>query len=287
MRLMRKSFLINIGLLLLISGLFWLTQRSPTISSPQQLTQIQTDSINRIHIQRQHNDLLLVKSTTQGDWHLISPVLAKANPNRIQFILDLLNTPVFSQQSDDLDLSPFGLSPPQIQLLLDHHLFEFGNTSPLNKQRYLHHQHKVYLIADRIYPLLLANPSSFLDNQLIPSLSNKQPRLLHVSWIGLERPDGFLSQVEGHWTSSDNTLNPDQIGALLTAWQHTQAANLQIVKQPPAEAGATLSFQLEGDDTPINYHIQFTEKAMILQQHQHKLQYHFPIAIKTQLFPDA
>ncbi len=284
---MSKSILTNLGLLLLIAGLLWLTQRSqPPTESPHQLSQMQADSINRIHIQRQHNDILLEKTTTSGDWYLISPVLAKANPNRIQFILDLLNTSVFNQQADTIDLTPLGLAPPQIQLLLNHHLFEFGNTAPLNKQRYLRYEQQVYLIADRIYPLLLANPSSFLDNQLIPSLSNKQARLLHISWRGLARSDGYLSQIQGHWTSSNETLNPDQIGSLLTTWQHVQAASLHIVDDiADTTSGGTLTLQLEGDDTAIDYHLKFTDKAMVLQQYGRRLQYHFPLAIQSQLFP--
>ncbi len=279
-----NSLLTNIGLMLLIAGLFWFTQRAPNEPTMPQLTQINADDITRIHIKRKHNDILLEKTASDGGWQLIQPISAKANPNRIQFVLDLLDTPVFNQQTDGLELTPFGLEPSQIQLGLNEHLFEFGNVAPLNAQRYLHYNQRIYLIADRIYPLLLANPSSFIDHQLIA----KQQRLITVSWSNInDLPDGNLSQAEGHWTSSNNTLNADQIGSLLTAWQHSQAASLHILDNPPETAGAKLTLQLEDHAPPIHYQIQFTQQEILLQQHGHRLQYHFPIAIQTQLFPSG
>ena len=281
-----KSLLTNFGLLLLIAGLLWFTQRPPSPASLPPLTLLNTSAIDYIHIKRPHNDIQIEKSNTTGSWELVQPIPARANPSRIQFITDLLDTPVFSQQvaaeEDNINLEQFGLSPPQIQLQLNEHLFEFGSTSPLNKQRYLRYQQHIYLIADRIYPLLLANPSSFIDHQLIA----KQQRLITVSWSGLDKqPDGQLSQTEGHWTSSDNTLNADQIGSMLTAWQHAQATGLHILDNPPETTGGVVSLQLEGNTTPIHYSIQLTDKEILLQQHGLRLQYHFPLAIKTELFP--
>ena len=284
MNSINKPLLTSISLILLIAGLFWFTQRAPNEPSMPQLTQTNADKITRIPIKRKHNDILLEKMTAGDGWQLIQPISAKANPNRIQFVLDLLKTPVFKQQTDALDLTPFGLAPSQVQLHLNEHLFEFGNIAPLNEQRYLHYDQQLYLIADRIYPLLLANPSSFIDHQLI----TKQQRLITVSWSGLDKqPDGQLSQAEGHWTSSDNTLNADQIGSLLTAWQHSQASSLHILDNPPDTTAAKLTLQLEEHANPIHYQIQFTQQEILLQQHGHRLQYHFPLTIQSQLFPPA
>ena len=87
---MKSSYLINLGLIILLVGLYWFNNHSNTPSSTDtKLTLIDSETVEHIIIS-QANRAEIILDKTAGQWQLTTPLTAHANPTRINLLLSLL-----------------------------------------------------------------------------------------------------------------------------------------------------------------------------------------------------
>jgi len=285
---MKKSYLTNIALLLLILGLYWFINREPSVIESEHISSLSAEHAHTIKIQRRdRNDIVLQKQGEQ--WFIQQPIQANANAIRVNLILDLLSSVSHNQIAvrPDLSLQQFALDPAQFTLLINDQKFEFGAIETLNKYRYIRHNNIVHLINDTVAPLLNANAASFINNRLFTDG-------LHISKISLPDINDkntlisalTISLENGHWKSSNATLATDKITSIVNAWQHAYAMQVKPLSQEKINQaiGQKVTFEFTNQST-IELLLQFDDRSMSLIDFNTQLKYLFPLSIKQQFFP--
>ena len=284
---MNVRYISNIVLALLIIGLYYLLNKpvvEPLVN--KSVSTLTANMINSIVINRHGRDEVQLEKE-HDHWQVKQPIPAPANAIRIKLILDLLSSAPQSQftVTDKMDLQEFGLEPAAITLQLNQQQFKFGKIESLSKHRYLQHNGIIYLVDDKLMPLLNASAASFIDNQIIAkNLKITQIQLPSNSKISDPSPI-IIKTENGHWVSNRESIPTDTLVALIDAWQHSYA--LQVIPLTKQER-----LMLTGEKIIIHFNNQ-TALELLLQFNQHnfslidldkQLKYQFPISIKQQLF---
>jgi hypothetical protein len=280
---MKASYLINLSLIFLLAGLYWFNNHSNEQTGlSTRLTNTDSKIIQRITIsQVSRADIVLDKIADQ--WFLSAPLIANANPTRINLLLSLLNIKTERQLTvtHDQDLSPFGLTENSTQLVLGQKHFKFGNIEPISKQRYVLHNQTIYLLEDRISPLLNTNASSFIDNRLIPAkqeitaidLPLHQDQSLSTQTVALKL-------VDGHW-QTEQDFTADKLVELIDNWGYARA--LQVI---PLDAIATkfkpahfyVNLILDNEEA-MRLTLHLNDSSFFIINESTKLAYQFPQAM--------
>ena len=288
---MKSSYLINLGLIILLVGLYWFNNHSNTPSSTDtKLTLIDSETVEHIIIS-QGNRAEIILDKTVGQWQLTAPLTAHANPTRINLLLSLLTINTGRQQAitKGQDLSPFGLTKDSVSLTLGQQHFLFGNIEPISQHRYVLHNDTLYLLEDTISPLLNTNASSFIDNRLIPEGQNlTQITIPFYQQQTLSNQTITLSLIDGDWQTEQH-LTADQQVELVDNWHHARA--LQVI---PLDAIAsefepsTFYANLTFDDRtePMKLALHLNEASFFIINEKAKLAYQFPkVLYQTLLLP--
>lgn len=151
---MKKRLLLSLGLLAVIAvaaTILVLGESASTLADSNKLSEIQPSALSRILIQRDNAEEIIVKRK-EARWMLVSPLVARANPDRVESILGLARTTSHARLArGDIPLSSYGLDPAPVKLQLDQHSFYFGNTDPIDERRYLLFRENIHLIDDGLF----------------------------------------------------------------------------------------------------------------------------------------
>jgi len=285
---MKKSYITNVILLLVILGLYWFINYQPAQVESHRLSTLHADQVNTIKIQRYKRDEIVLHREGK-QWLIKQPLQANANKTRVNLILDLLSTSSHGQLKLDsnLSLQQFDLDPAKITLQINDQRFEFGNTEPLSKYRYIRYHNSIHLINDTVAPLLNANAASFINNRLFPEQLNitslRLPAIVnqqaHSSALS-------LNLTEGHWKSPDDTLSADQLTSLVSAWQNAYAIQVLPITADKIqqEIGQDITVKFS-NQTTATLLLQFSHQSMTLIDSKKKLKYQFPLSNTEQFFP--
>lgn len=291
---MKSRYLINLLLVMLVIGLFWLNSQpnSDKVASYPSLTKIASDAITTITITRPNNQPIVLNKQENG-WQLIEPLSAKANDTRIQLILSLLSTPSFAQlmPSTKDDLTRFGMTASATTLALNEQVFQFGSNETLSKHRYVLYNDTIHLIDDQITPLLNANAASFIENRLLaPNKVIKQLSLpILQSDKQLSANTMTINQVDGHWQAEQLTLSTDALTAIVESWQHAYATQVFPITDDEQALNTAIHVEIRFEDSPSALHLAIitNENSISLINNAAKLKYQFPLSMLTQLFPQT
>ena len=288
---MKSSYLINLGLIILLVGLYWSNNHSDAPSSPDtKLTHLDSETVEHIIIS-QANRAEITLDKTAGQWQLTAPLTAHANPTRINLLLSLLTINTGRQQAitKGQDLSPFGLTKDSVSLTLGQQHFLFGNIEPISQHRYVLHNDTLYLLEDTISPLLNTNASSFIDNRLIPEGQNlTQVTIPFYQQQTLSNQTITLSLIDGHWQTEQH-LTADKQVELVDNWHHARA--LQVIpldaiasEFEPSTFYANLTF--DDQTEPMKLALHLNEASFFIINEKAKLAYQFPkVLYQTLLLP--
>ncbi len=283
---MKSSYLTNLILLAIVIALLWLSQQEqPAEQQASTLSSLDTEAIELIQIARSGKVNLRLERQ-QNHWILTEPFNARANPTRINLLLSLLRAPVHGefQPMDQSALDQFGLSNPDVILSMNNEQFAFGGVESLSENRYVLHQGMIFLVQDDVTPLLTASAGSFVDNRLIPE-SNQLTRLT-LPAADDEQKVRFSLQ-EGEWHSDNSELSTDAIKTLVDSWQHAYA--MQVRYLPNAQLNAMtephIKLWLADQAEPMQLLMRQNGQTLQLINPALRLQYDFPLAIKSQLLP--
>lgn len=285
---MKSSYLVNLALVLLILALVWFNQQdSAQQASVETVSDVQVDGINTITIIGGSEKQVELRKI-DAYWFIQSPIKARANKTRVEHLLSLLTSPVVSSLAvtPQTDLTQFAINDDSTKLVLNQLEFTFGSTEPLNKGRYVLHHNTLYLIDDRIAPLLQASSHSFIDNQLLSQDQSIEQLRLPTLDNNNDISSKFIEikQQGGDW-SSNQKQSTEQLQKLLDSWQYAQA--LQVIPAARLNLSTDKSHPLQirfvGQTEVSNYQIHATDKALFIIDDQQQLAYQFVPELKQQL----
>jgi len=289
---MKVRYFTNLVLILLVIGLYWFINLPEDNNAPQQetLTTLKANQVTDIIVHRSGRDTIkLVKDNTH--WTIRQPIQAKANKTRVNLILDLLTlTPSKQFQiTTDMSLKQFGLDPATISLQLNQQQFQFGNIEILSKKRYIKHHDAIYLVSDRLEPLLNSTAASFIDNHLIDDedhISQLQLPDLEDKSTSKDVPI-TIKMVNGHWQSNKKSISTDKLTTIVDAWRYAYA--LQVIPLSTdtlhSLTGEKILVSFQGQLIPTEFLLQLSKQSLSLINLKNKIKYQFPLTIKQQLFP--
>ena len=272
---MGKRSWFNFALLLFVALLAALVYFEPGKEQQQGilLTALDAEAVRQISVERAQDSIVLQKQA--GHWLLQAPVVVPAKLIYVQQLLEML-----SQQSvqrypaEGLDLSKYGLQPPQARLVVDGVELAFGRINPLNS--------RLYVMVDNVIHMVAANDISLLGepwhNYVSTALFNVNDELQSLLVPGLGRLD---RGAEG-WLF-DGVIVPDsadQLQVLVDAWSHAQA--LQVRPMTDAAAPETVVVRL-ASGAAINFTLIAAEEELVLQRRELGLEYVFDATQKSRL----
>ncbi|MBL4762261.1 MAG: DUF4340 domain-containing protein [Gammaproteobacteria bacterium] len=274
-----RRVLINIFLLGLMGIIFYFGQTVAERKAIKgQLTSLQPSAISNIKITRKGmNDIVLKK--LNDHWQLTSPIKISANRFNTSQILQLATAKSGSSFAAlEESLHKYGLDKPETTVQLDDISIAFGNSNPIGYRRYVLIKNTVHLIRDRHIHWLRGDSDSFISLKLLP---------INAKIKRIQFPEILISKnSEGQWQSSDSTLfkSMDEIQALLSAWQNTEA--LQVVSAPLTEDAQTIIIELQSNEI-INLAFIKTATGANISNQKTGIQYQFTNSQITDFFPPS
>jgi len=267
--------LLNIGMVIFLSifiVIFYNTQN--TDNTTLRLSNLSLDEVTNIKISRSSGDDILFIKEADDLWYMIKPYYLKAHQFRINTLLSLTQMPVPKKYDvNSLDLSQYALDSPRASITFNTTEIRFGKTNPLNDMRYFLAEQKMMLISDKIYPLVSAQASSFIDLMILPDQYKITKIQTPAASILL---DNGGTWVNDHHTPNKVKLNTDQIQSLLQNWKsarafavHKYLARKQLGQIEIYSPTKSLMFQITDDDPwlilalpdlNIEYHLDSSQK---------------------------
>ena len=236
------------------------------------LTPLTKDNINSITIHRESGDIKFKKeSTSEGKpvWLMQQPYQIKAHQFRINTLLKLTQTPVSKlYDTSELKLSDYGLENPRAVIQFDDMKIAFGKNNPINNKRYIMSNNKMGLLLDETYPLVSAQPTSFIDLYL---LQDK-----HITAIST--PDIQLNKNNNQWQTNSG-WSADQVQSFIQQWRSTQAFAVHRYMQRK-QLGNII---IQTDSQKIIFEITDDDPWLILARPDIGIEYHLDAALKEKL----
>ena len=263
---MQRSLLTNIILFVFVValGTFMFTDEIDQ-NGVVKLSDLTADSIQRIEIHHRQREILIEKQ--DGNWQIKTPIAIAANQFRIKTILSMLDTSSHAQYDvNGLDLKKYDLDNTKTSIRLNDTAFEFGNTNPINNDRYVKVGDTLHLIEDLFYPLLSSQIGTLVARELIPE--NKTINKLVL-------PEQTLSRDENGLWQGDKDVSSDAIVEIIYQWQHKQAFSVHDYTRH--DALGEIQVYLDNADSPINFTITATEPWLIIARPDLELEYHFNV----------
>lgn len=263
-----RRLIISLLLFLCVLGLgaFLLLTDEDRSIKPQQpitLSQISTDTIHSITIERQNmEDIVFLKK--EPYWYMQAPFSLPANSTRITSLLEILQAPSYRQFSAaDNDLTPFMLALPRVSVMFNDIRLSFGDRTPLEeKLRYALLDDTVHIIYDNFFHYLQASPTLFISPKLIPA---------DTVLAAIRFPDTIIR--------SNNCRTHQKI---ITAW--SQAEAISIRRYENIEPIYRIMLELTTGDA-MTFDVISDRPNLILARPAKKIQYYISAQISDKLFP--
>lgn len=260
---MNQRIWINIFLLVVIISLSATIFLSKDKTSDEFiiLSKIDPNNIEKIKIQRKALDTLSFNKK-EGKWYIDLPFKFKANPNRIESILNLLTTKSYKKlKLDEVDIAQFDLREPRVILTLNNYEFSFGTTNPIDQKRYILFDQEIYLTNDFLFPQLMVSFEFFLETKLLPD---------NINITSIKFPEYEIQKNENKWTSTKKDHNKEKIKDLVSKWEKAIALSVNQYEKKDNEGIISI---LNSSGERINFAIIETEPYLILAREDIGIQY--------------
>jgi len=252
----RDRWMVNLGLLLVIAVLFSLTfvgEQKP-VETTKTLGDFIPKAISEIRIMRGGKQDIHFQ-LKDGYWHMLTPWQARAENSLIQQILSLTTLPVSILPDDaGLKLADFGLLQAAVSLQFNQQQINFGDSQPINQQRYIELNKKIMLVSDQYMKHLKAGSVSYIDRHLIP-------QGMQLQTLRIDGEDVDLTQ------SADKA----------TAWQSIKANWISRAADTEHQQGIDVHIQLQGDSKALHYKAEQRGADVLLTNMHNKLEYHMAV----------
>ncbi|MDM8568712.1 DUF4340 domain-containing protein [Thiotrichales bacterium HSG1] len=272
---MNKRWLMNIILLIIVVILgalvFYTIDRNKQVELPKltDLNQAQT-----IHIERLDKEPITLLKKTNDLWQITTPFDLPANKFQVENLLQILSLRDYKKITSS-NLAEFKLDSPLATIKFDQLTVEFGDSSPINHQRYIKVDDNIYLLRDSWYYYLTGDALAFASFSLL----GDKPKITE-----LEMPNYHLKLQDTKWAlksgqpSAEIDTSIDALGALIDNWQHASAYDVKPYDKTISKE--QIKVTLLGQPQPLNFFILSKSPDLILARPEKNVQYKLS---KTQL----
>lgn len=272
---MSRRLLINLFLLLaiIVAGLLLVLPDNPDIKEDVILTDLDPLAVKTITILRADSDD--IRFSKEGDtWMMQSPYALPANPVRIHTMLGLLQAHSYTQlDKNEVELHRLALDKPVVSIRFNDTQIDFGDSSPLGKQRYVRVADTVHLVNDSLYEQLQTPATFFLSNRLLP----KAGKIAAIIF-----PDETLRWQDERWQlAPSRDISADDMARVVNAWQQAEAVSVREFEETEQHGNIRIEFQ---DGEPLEFAIVTPPPALVLARPDIGLQYHMSSYEAKQMF---
>ncbi len=271
---MNARLLARLVLLVLVAGLsLVLWQGRDPEPGPQSFSPQSSATVQRIRIQPRKGEAITFQRRDRS-WYMQSPWPLPAATPRLEAILKLPAMHSLRRiTGQQLDLRALGLSPPRVSLWLDDQVYDFGDSNPLNGQRYVRHDGQIHLLTDTVYHQLVTPAASLLDPHPLP----RDKHLIRVELPGLI----LRRHLDGRWRAEPDqpALDRQRLPDFIHHWRELQARGLTRATGPAK--GPRLSFFF-ADRSHIRFTLETRDDGPWLIRERPALAYRLPDSLPVQ-----
>ena len=277
---MKKRWLLNIGLTLLVGALVLLILYKPGARKEAEgtpLTALAADAIQRIRLVRPKQSEIVLEKIGE-DWRLTAPRKARANNFRVNELLRLAATRVGTRfPAAPAELGKYGLDQPLATLFLDDAEIRFGGMHPLDNQLYVLHGDQVQLIPTSVFRAVSAPLNDFLSTSLIED----KAKLLAFKFPAF----GLKQNEQGAWSRAPELkgLGSDQVNRFVDEWRHARALSTAPYSGKPVKQRVMLTLADGDQQRVIEFGVLADKPEFILYRKDENLEYSFPEETGTRL----
>lgn len=268
---LRRRWLLNAALLVLIGALAWLviyraTQEKDVTGPP--LTTLVADAISQLRIERPNQPAITLEKTGK-DWRLTAPLPARANRFNVEGLLRILTAPGETRfPVVAAELAKFGLDRAQSRVRYDNDEIAFGSLHPLNNRIYVQYRNEVVLIPGHYLGTAIYPYTNFIDSRLF-----EENRKL----TALRLPDFALTQKDGGWRKQppDSKLTSDRLNDFAAEWQNASALGVEKYSGKEILERIEIASERDGTAEKLTLGILAYKPDFVLYRQDENLQYHF------------
>lgn len=275
---MKKRWLVNLILLLLVAGLgaFVLTRPKAVDANKAKsfaVSAFDPATVTKLSIESGVKKPVVFEKTN-GRWMMVEPFKGRADALSIGRILSIANAS--SQEKFALeDPVRFGLDHPQIRLKADGKVFEFGMYNPVGGEQFVAHDRFVYTLptvygeAATTQPLELLDKHPFEPNEEMVGFDLSTLEQWELSRLNVDL------QADGKWkVSAAAKPDQDQMNEWFMLWQHLVATSVEPYV-PGKAAHPFVLVKLKGGKTIKLIKMQESPELLLVREDE-QMQYHFP-----------
>ncbi len=269
---MNARNLLNLALLIIVGLLVAVVVFEPGKEPPPEpvkLTSLDENAVSRIQITRKDKDTIELEKR-DGHWQMRAPFELPASDYKVESVLKLLQTESAAQYDmARRDPARFGLAPPAVSVRFDDRQIDFGDTEPLQHQRYARIGQTLHLIPDYYYYQLAGSSTDYLDHGLFPA---------EAKITRLELPGLTLQLKDGKWQAQPPAegYSADAFTALFDEWRHARAIELRPLKDTAQAKGKPVRVFLRDRQQPVEYRLQQTDDELLLHRPDKQITYVLP-----------
>src|SRR5690606_13673086 len=252
----------------ILAAIAWFEPGKQPPPAAARLIELPAEQIHRIKIVRGAEIIQLEEQG--GIWWLRQPYAMRANPQQVKMLLESLHAETqASYPVAEANPAQLGFAEPPLVITLNDALtLTFGDTAPLNYQRYVRRDDTIFLLrAVDYYPLNRA-PLEFASLALLPP---------DAAITTLAIPGHRLEKTADSWqlTPKNAAISADAIQHLLDAWQHAYATDISPREESAKRQGEVI-ITLADSQSPLRFVILADDAGLLLGRPDLGLQYRLP-----------
>lgn len=270
--------MLNLSLLLAVLVLVGIAFFQPGLvkkSATHSLTDIDSLQVKKITIARPTHDTIVLGKTGQ-QWMLEKPFHARASDFIVSNVLAITRAASLNRLPFDAnqDAAKYGFEKPKVIVDFGSERIVFGDTNPLNQQRYVLYRNQVHMISPNAIWAVTHEAPEFLDKRLLES--KEAPVAILFS-------DGKKLELKnGSWVLQPKikTLATDALTQLVNEWRYAGATEVHPYKGAPVHGIIRVVYK---NKRSIELGIVSRSPELILLRKDENLQYYFPASAAERL----
>ena len=228
---MRKRWLVNFILLLLVAGIATLLYLRPKpevkTEKTYALSSKKLSDFSKLSIEFP-TKAPVVFEKKNGLWRMVKPYDARANQSSVQRILSIIAAT--SKEKFPVDnRAQFGLDKPALKVKLDDQEIDFGTYNPVSSDQYVAYKDAIYMVSSTYSEAASIQPLELIDKAILKP--GEKPVAFDLSH--LEQWEDIRLHVDlenGKWKISTPKAQPsqDKMNQWLDIyWNHAEAKSVE------------------------------------------------------------
>jgi hypothetical protein len=223
---MKKSLLINAGLLAAVVVLGLLAWFRPSSSEPShKVSTLKAAEVRSLEISIGSAPKITLERAETG-WEIAAPFSARADNFQVQRLLELLDAKS-NERFPATGLARYGLNEPYARVTIDRQEFSFGAFNEMSREQYVLSGDGVYLLPLRYAAALPKTAFALVSKQLFAA--SEAPVDFDFGSFQVEQADGKSTMK---WTkkmapATDTEAGPDDINRWIDDWRLASALGVQ------------------------------------------------------------